>query len=277
MSDIFQYSDYRRFLNDWFEERKKKNPLVSYRMIARQVGYKSPGYLQMIISGKIGMSIAMGLKFALCMKLKKRETEYFQCMILFGEARSYEEKQVHFQKMLSFKEASVHTMDPNQLQYFEKWYHSAIRALLEFFPFKDEFAELAQLLVPPVSAAEVESSIKLLKDLNMIKEDDDGYLHPSNALVSTGYEASGFFVNNFLVNSLRLSEKALERFPRRERNFSSLTLGISEPGFQRIQQELREFRRKVMQIAADDTSERIYQLGFQFFPLSHNIVKKKKK
>jgi uncharacterized protein (TIGR02147 family) len=277
MPEIFQYSDYRLFIHDWFQEKKNNNSSVSYRMIARQVGYKSPGYLQMIISGKIGMSIAMGLKFASCMKLKKRETDYFQCMILFGEARSYEEKQIHFQKMLSFKEASVCAIYPNQLQYFEKWYHSAIRALLEFFQFKDEYTELAQLLVPPVSVAEVESSIKLLRELDMVKEDSDGYLHPANALVSTGYEASGFFVNNFLINSLRLSEKALERFPRRERNFSCLTLGISEPGFQRIQQELREFRRKVMQIAADDSSERIYQLGFQFFPLSHRFLKKKKR
>lgn len=276
MSEIFQYSDYRRFLDDWYQDKKKKNPSVSYRMIARQVGYKSPGYLQMVISGKIGMSIAMGLKFASLMKLKKRETDYFECLILFGEAKTHEEKTAHFQKMLSFKETSIYTMDKNQLQYFEAWYHSAIRALLEFFPFKNEYAELARLLVPPVSAAEVQSSINLLKELGMVKEDVEGYLHPANALVSTGYEASGFFVNSYLINSLRLAEKALERFPRSERNCSALTLGISEQGFQKIQQELRDFRKRVMQIAADDTSERIYQLGFQLFPLSHKSVKKKK-
>jgi len=202
MPDIFQYSDYRKFLHDWFQEKKKSNPSVSYRMIARQVGYKSPGYLQMIIGNKIGMSVAMGLKFASFMNFKKRETDYFQCMILFGEAKTHKEKLLHFQKLLSFKEASIDIIDANHLQYFEKWYHSAIRALLEFFPFKNKYSELARLLIPPVSADEVQSSIKLLKELDMVQEDTDGYLHPANALVSSGYEASGFIVNNFLINSL---------------------------------------------------------------------------
>jgi uncharacterized protein (TIGR02147 family) len=277
MADIFQYSDYRKFLSDWFQEKKKNNPLVSYRMIARQVGYNSPGYLQMIITGKIGMSIPMGLKFASFMKFKKRETDYFQCMILFGDAKTHEEKLMHFQKMLSFKETSIYTIETNQLQYYEKWYHSAIRALLQSSSFKDEYKAIANLLIPAVSPEEVENSIKLLKDLNLVKVDGEGFIRPTDALVSSGYEASGFFVNSFLINSLRLSEKAIDCFPRCERNFSSLTLGISEKGFQRVQQELREFRRKMMQIAAEDTTERIYQLGFQLFPLSHKYKKERTK
>jgi uncharacterized protein (TIGR02147 family) len=149
--------------------------------------------------------------------------------------------------------------------------------LLQSSSFKDEYNAIANLLIPPVSPQEVEDSIKLLKELNLVKADEEGFLRPTDALVSSGYEASGFFVNSFLINSLMLSEKAIDRFPRRERNFSCLTLGISEKGFQRVQQELREFRRKMMQIAAEDTTERIYQLGFQLFPLSHKCRKERSK
>jgi uncharacterized protein (TIGR02147 family) len=276
MTDIFKYSDYRKFLYDWYEEKKERNPSVSYRWVANKVGYRSPGYLSMLFGEKIGMSLSMGIKFAAYMKLKKRETEYFQYMILFGEAKTREEKQKYFDKLRSFREAAVYKIDATQYRYYEKWYHLAIRALLEFFPFKTEYNKIARLLIPSVTEQEAEESIYLLKKLDLIRTDENGFLRPVDALVSTGYDAQGFLLSNFIIHSLRLSQQTIDMFPRHERNFSCLTLGISRKGFEKIQQELREFRRKIMQIAATDNAERIYQLGFQFHPLSRKYKGKGK-
>lgn len=273
MPDLFRYTDYRKFLLDWYREKKKRNPAFSFRMVAQKVGYRSPGYLSMVMSGKIGMSLAMGMKFASFMQLKKRELEYFQYLILFGEAKSHDEKLSYFEKMRAFKESAIYTVHSGQYAYYGKWYHSVIRSLLQFFDFKNEFAVIAKLLIPEISPQEAEESIGLLKTLKLIAVDSRGYLRPTEALVSTGYDAEGFLLSNYIVNSLRQSETALYRFPRKERNFSCLTLGISEQGFQQLQQELREFRRKIMQIAAKDNAERIYHLGFQFFPLSQSYIR----
>jgi uncharacterized protein (TIGR02147 family) len=149
---------------------------------------------------------------------------------------------------------------------------------LEFFHFKDEYKEIAEILIPAITPHDVEESIALLKELNLVQTDEHGFLRPADALISSGYDAHGFLLSNFMINSLRLSELAIDRFHRNERNFSSLTLGISETGFKQIQNELREFRRKVMQIAEKDSAERIYQLGFQLFPLSkkYNTGSKKR-
>jgi uncharacterized protein (TIGR02147 family) len=62
-----------------------------------------------------------------------------------------------------------------------------------------------------------------------------------------------------------------------ERTFSCLTLGISEKGYKEIRQELRDFRSRVMKIATEDTADRIYQFGFQLFPLSHRYNHGEKK
>lgn len=277
MPEIFQYTDYRKFLHDWYQEKKKHNPVFSCRMVAQKVGYRSPGYLSMVLGSKIGMSLSMGMKFASFMKLKKREADYFQYMILFGEAKSHDEKLAYFEKMRAFKESAIYTVNNSQYEYYSKWYHSAIRALLEFFDFKTEYSQIAKLLVPEISPQEAKASIELLKTLKMIVADSKGFLRPAEALVTTGYDAEGFLLSNFIVNSLRQSENALYRFPRKERNFSCLTLGISEAGFQQVQQELREFRRKIMQIAAKDNAQRIYHLGFQLFPLSHNYSREARK
>lgn len=270
MSDIFNYTDYRKFLYDWFEDKKKSNPAVSYRMIAQKVGYKAQSYLPSLIAGKVNMSLSMCIKFCSVMKLPKRSCDYFQNMVLFCNASSHEEKLVYFEKMRSYKEASVHIVSSDQYRYYEKWYHSAIRALLEFFPFKDEYELIGKFLIPSISAQEVKSSFELLFEIKMIERDQDGFFRPVDAVISSGYDATGMAINTFLFNSLRLSESALGRFKMDERTFSCLTLGISEKGYKEIRQELREFRRKVMKIASDDTADRIYQFGFQLFPISHH-------
>lgn len=277
MPDIFSYSDYRKFLHDWFESKKQENSAVSYRMIAGLVGYKAASYLPMVISGKINMSIDMCIKFCSFMKLPKKRCDYFQNMVLFGNAPTIEEQQRYFDKMRSFKEAVVHMVDATRYRFYEKWYHSAIRALLEFFPLRDEYDEIGKMLIPEISVSEVREAFELLKELRMIALDADGFYRPVDPVISTGYEAPSVAVNTFLFNSLRLSEAALCRFKRDERNFSCLTLGISEKGFTEIRQELREFRRRILKIAEDDAADRIYQLSFQLFPLSHKHTQGKSK
>ncbi|MBN1576328.1 MAG: TIGR02147 family protein [Chitinispirillaceae bacterium] len=277
MPDIYHYSDYRKFLHDRLEEKKRENPAISFRMLARQVGYKAPSYLPMLLSGRINMSLDMCLKFCSYMKLTKKRCDYFQNMVLFGNASSHKEQKLYFDKMRSFKEAAVHLIDSAQYRFYEKWYNPAIRALLEFFPLRDEYEVIGKLLIPAITGREVQESFELLKELKMIEKDKDGFYRPADAVISTGYEASGIAINTFLYNTLRLSESALGRFPRDERNFSCLTLGISKNGFNEIRQELREFRRKVLKIAEDDKADRIYQFGFQLFPVSHQYSQRKKK
>ncbi len=276
MPDIFKYTDYRKFLHDWFEEKKRENHLVSNRMIAKKVGYKSPGYLSSVIQGRNNMSLAMSLKFCAAMKLSKNECEYFQNMVLFCNAPSHKEQMVYFDKMRSFKEAAVHIVSSDQYRFYEKWYHSAIRTLLDFYPFNDDYETIGKLLTPTVLPEKVRASIQLLKELKLIKKNNDGYYSPTDVMISSGYEATDMAINTFLFNSLRLSESALGRFNRDERNFSSLNLSISKKGFEEIRQELREFRRKIMKITAYDKADRLYQFSFQLFPLSRQYTGRRK-
>jgi uncharacterized protein (TIGR02147 family) len=178
MPDIFSYTDYRKYLYDWFEEKKKSNPSVSYRMIAQKVGYKAQSYLPSLIAGKINMSLSMCLRFCTVMKLSKKACDYFQTMVLFCNAASHEEKQVYFDKLRVFKEAEIHILSSDEYRFYEKWYHSAIRALVEFVPIRDEYEMLERMLVPAVNIDDIRGSVRLLEELRMVQRDDNGFLSP---------------------------------------------------------------------------------------------------
>ena len=51
MINIFDYSDFRKYLTDYYEDKKKDNPNFSYQVIANKAGVKNRGFIYNIING----------------------------------------------------------------------------------------------------------------------------------------------------------------------------------------------------------------------------------
>ena len=275
MRSVFEYTDYRLFLKDFYTEKRAANKAFSHRFIAERVGFKSGGHFSQILSGTANISITFIEKFAEFLKLNKREAAYFQHMVLFNQAKNHEDKRRYFEKMMSFKEAKIKIVDAEQYEYYDKWYYTAVREVLNFYPFRDNYPELAKLLTPPITPTEAKQAIQLLERLKLIKRDDSGIFRLTDALITTGYGAQSVCINNHIINTLDLAKKAIDRFEREERNFSWVALSISEEGYNAIIEELRAFRRKMMSIInQDEKPDRAYLFNFQVIPLSKPYRKK---
>ncbi|NLD99936.1 MAG: TIGR02147 family protein, partial [Fibrobacter sp.] len=51
MKRIENYSDYREFLRDFYQDRKKRLPIFSYRYFCIKAGIKSPTLFKEIVDG----------------------------------------------------------------------------------------------------------------------------------------------------------------------------------------------------------------------------------
>jgi len=265
---IFHYTDYRKFLRDWCDHQKNTKKDFTYRSLAADVGFKSAGHLSMILRRNANLSPAFARKIAAVMKLKKKETGYFLTMAAFNQARKHSEKIDQFNKLTSFRQSSIHLVHKSQYAFYDKWYHSAIRVLIEFFPFRDDYEALAGMLIPPVTPGQAKKSIALQEKLQLIYRDTDGLYHPVDKIISTGYEIHSIAVTNFVLETARLALEAADRFKREERNLSALTVGLSRSGFSRVEHEIREFRKKILSITREEHAEAVYQVGVQLFPVS---------
>jgi len=276
---VFEYSDYRKFLKDYYDNEKLNNKIFTYRYLSQKVGFKSIGHFTQILQGKANISISLIDRFARMLKLKKREAEYFRNMVLYNQAKRHEDKKNYFEKMVSFKEFAVKIVDIRQYEFYDKWYYSAVREILDFFSCDgNNIEEIGKLVDPSISVLETKKSLELLESLNLIKKDEHGYYRKSDAVISTGYEAEALALSNFTINSMELAREAIDRFPKKQRNFSWLTLAVSEKGFLAIQEGLRAFRRQALEIARnDEEANRVYQFNFQIFPVSKPYNKKNKK
>jgi uncharacterized protein (TIGR02147 family) len=56
MPSLFEYLDYRKFLRDFYEEKKRKTPHFSYQIWAHSAGFRSKSFFPEVISGKKNVS-----------------------------------------------------------------------------------------------------------------------------------------------------------------------------------------------------------------------------
>ena len=159
-------------------------------------------------------------------------------------------------------------VDKKQFKYYDKWYYSAVRLVLLIIDFKDDYRMLASMLSPAISSREARRAIKLLESLDMIRRDERGYYRPVEQHVDTGTNSYAMAINNYALNTLKLAEYAFNNIPEEERRVSWVTAAVTKEGYRRIVNEMREFRRRIHEITADDGAERIHQVNMQIFPLS---------
>ncbi len=268
MISIFDYTDFRKYLTDYYEDRKKADRRFSYRSLTA-LGGINPGNFTKMLKGERNLSLAVSLKLAHALKMNKRERDYFQSMIQFCQAKNHEDKKRCFEELMTFKESAVRVLDASHYMFYDKWYYTAVREALAFFPLTDvNFCELGKYITPCITEQQVAQAIRLLLELNLVEKDENGRYIQTSALLSTGNDIRSLALNNFIINTMNLAAQAINAGVK-ETNLSSVTLSVSSEAFKEVQEEIRRCRRRIMEIAKDCTNpDRVYQFNMQLFPLT---------
>ena len=132
---------------------------------------------------------------------------------------------------------------------------------------------MAKTCKPAITAAEVTEILNFLIKSGLLEKGADGaYRQTQRALFMDSFDVKALAAQDLQVQMGELAVDAIKNMPREERNMSGLTLGLTERSRERIEQELVEFRRRIMAIATEDAeTDRVFRLNLQFFPLSEKI------
>lgn len=267
MNSLYEYTNYRLYLKDYYEEQKAQNGFT-YRDFSRLTGMNSTSWLLHLIKGTKNLSADSILRVAKALKFNKAETEYFEMMVPFTQARTNAARDHYYQRMLALKrKLKIIKIDEEQYEYYTKWYHPVIRSMVSKLDFGEDYSLLARCLMPAITARDAKKSVQLLERLKLIERGKDGRWAQSHAVISTGDEVASLNVVNYHKQVSRLAESAHDRSPREERDISALTLGVSEADFHRIKARIQAFRKEIMDMAlSSENADRVYQLNFQLFP-----------
>ena len=269
MVNVFDFTDYRNYLKAYFEERKKNDRKFSHRWLARQLDLSTSNLLWLVMKGKRNLSAALCHKIAAVFKLSRNETEYFENMVDFIQAKTNSEKDLYFSRMAGLrKKLKVDRIEERQYEYYSKWYNPVVRELVTSPEFNGEPNTLCKMLLPPITPSQAKRSIELLLRLGMIKKQNRRFIQTS-PLISTGPEVDSLSVVNFHRATGNLAVEALDRVPKNERNITSSTIAITKAMYPSMVKKIEGFRQELLALAdTANQGERVYQCNFQLFPVS---------
>jgi uncharacterized protein (TIGR02147 family) len=264
---IFEYTDYREWLRDAFDDFKKRKSVISWRYMAMKLG-ADPGNLLRVSQGKIHLTLSLVQPMAEFFELSEKETAYWTELVYFGRAKTDAEALNHYEKMQMLKGIPLKRLAKKELEFYRHWYCNAIRSIIGICKFKDDYEGLAESCTPAISVEEAKNAVKLLYDLNMISRDRDGFWKVNDTFVSTGGNWRSEAVRTFQKETVRLAGESLERHAPPLRDISTVTMTFNMDDIALIREKIKEFRSELLRMSQEGTGDdTVFQLNVQLFPI----------
>ena len=275
MKEIVEYTDYRKYIRDYYEERKRSS-VFSWQKFAQDAGFSSAVFLKYVCEGKKNLSVGSAGSVASAMGLAGYEQTYFVLMVSYAHAKSDKAKRAAFEERCALAKAhKMRVLGNDEFDYFKSWKNPVLRELAPHMPGAKPL-EMARACSPSITAAEVTETLNFLVKLKLLKRDRDGNYHQTDKTITMGdLDVVPVAARELQRQMGEFAIKAID-LPLSERTMSGFVLGLTERSYERIRKEMADFYRRVVAIATeDDETERVYRMNMQLFPLSKRIETKK--
>ena len=270
MRPIVEYSDFRQYMRDYYEERKRCS-VFSWREFSKLAGFTSSSYMKVVCDGKSKLSRVGVERTGQAMGLVGFEMEYFRAMVEFGQSETESKKKAAYENMLAIAKAhKVRVMEGDLFEFYDSWHNPVVRELAPLMPGATP-GDMGKMCCPEVTAADVQKSLSFLTRAGLLKKaGNDAFVQAEASIVGTP-DATRLARRGMHGQMSRLATSAVE-LPVDERHFSGITMGLSRRSYERIASLIDEFRRQVIAVAAEDKDiDQVYRLNMQLFPLSRKV------
>jgi uncharacterized protein (TIGR02147 family) len=269
VNSIFEYVDYRQYLRELFEEKKRLNPVFSHRVLAQRLGLATSNYVMLIMQGKRNLNADLRYRMSEVFGHSRKEAGYFEEMVAFAHAKTDAEKNCHFGRMISMRKfLKMKVLDDSKYEYLSTWYNPVVRELATHPEWDGDFDALAKAVRPPITAAQAKRSVQLLVDCGLITLENGKYVQTS-PVVTYEKSTASIAVTNFHREMCKRALDALDSSDRDLRNMTGCTLHISKKTFDLIRDELTQCRARILAMAEMDTAaDSVYHLNLHLFPVS---------
>lgn len=268
MKAIYEYLDYRRYMQEFYEERKRCSAF-SWREFSHLAGFSSSNYMKLVCDGKTRLSRVGVDRVAMAMELEGSAKEYFAQMVVFADSDDEAKKNAALKRMRELaKENKVRTLSADAYAYFSEWYNPVLRELAPMNPGAKPM-ELSKLCYPEISATEIRKTLDFLIQMGLLKKHDEYHYEQTEKVVMGVAGMVPPAMRPMHRQMAKLAMDAIDNVPVEDRSFAGATMGISRDTYRRIACEAEKFRQKVVAIASEDKhGEQVYRLNLQLFPLT---------
>ncbi len=277
--NLFDYSDFRLYLRDWYASERAKGKIRSQAELCRKLGLPNTrSYFKDILNGKLLSTSKLKL-FIRLLGFDEGQARFFRTLVDYNQTvGDPEEREWLLEQLIALNQTPKKIISHDELEYYTHWYHGIIRTILGIVPFKGDHRALGKMLVPPITARQVKDSIQLLKKLKLIERKEGGFLKPTHNVITSGSFAKDEIIKQYQLKQLDNARRAVTAASGPSRRIITKTMGISEEAYEAIQKKLEKFNSEITAIVHKDQkpADRVYHLGMVLVPQSKPYKNRKK-
>lgn len=270
---VFEYTDYRTYLRDHYQEQKAGDHEFSHRSFSKRAGLRSTNYLKLVMDGDRNLTQKMAYRFASACGLEGRAVDYFCDLVAFNQATTAAEMDRCHERLMRFRRYRArHQLEVARTYYCSNWYVPAIQELALLPGFDPDPKRISRALMPHISAEQARHAIATLLQLGLLVRDGPGRMIPITDPERTKSEPLGCDTASYQRAMLGRAAVALEDASSSECDISSVTLGVSQELLRELKLRIVELRRQLIQLAElGGNPDRVIQFSVQLFPLSQKM------
>jgi len=276
---LFDYDDFRKFLQDYFDEQKRLRAVFSHRFFAAKAGFSSSSYCLNVIRGRFNLTPKSIEKLAKAMEFEPLQKSYFEALVQYNQAHQVDERENAWEQIQQIRKQLefTHITTREQL-YFSKWYYPIVRELAVTAEWHGDYMTLARMVEPQITTEEAREAVKNLVEMNIIRPVEEGACHyEETALMLDATQIPPIALRKIRREYMQHAIGAVESKPKNERFAAFTTLAMSESSYNYAVDILEEARKKIIARAANDTNvERVYEMMMVAFPMSKKVEKEAK-
>lgn len=268
---ITDYLNYRQYLNDFYEAKKKLNPSYSYRVFVNRGNLNSPSHLKMVIDGSRNLTLNTIPKYLKALGLKRKmDEQFFKLLVQYNQELNPDKKINIFNEIMELKrKKGLSLLQKHQFNLLAHWFYVAIYVLIDIPGFKNDPEWISARLKHKVSPAQVTDTLDTLETLELIEKDPIKGYSQTNGALSTDETVKDISIHVYHKEMIELAKSSLNFDPLHVREFGGVTLAIDKSKLDLVKDKIRTFRKEMNELTTNmEDPDQVYQLNIQFFPLT---------
>lgn len=266
--NILNYSDYREFLKDKFEEKKSQSGNWSYGMWAKQLGLNSVSAVTMIINGQRHAGKGIIDKLCKYYNFNEKEERYFRELVKIQKSAKDDPSYVVLMLEQSQEIKDLKGITEDKIDLIFNWASYALREMTQLKDFKNDPEWMAQRLKSKITPELALKIVEQMKKEGVIEETENG-LAPLGTIVPKT-EINRTHARQYHHDLLESSKDAFE-LPIDQRAFHASTLTVDKTQLSQMKEFIRDFQIKFSEKFEVNPGDEVFQLNLQFFPLTKKI------
>lgn len=277
IDSIFEYDNYRQFLQDYFSSKKKEKASFSQRYFTQKAGFNAHNFCTLVMQGKRNLATDSIHKIIKTIGLKGKAAVFFENLVYFNQTSSPDDKEFYYNRMREIgKKTQFYQLHKDQFFFYEKWYYPVIREVLVLNSWKNDYAALARLIRPQISVLEAKEAVELLLSTGMVHKDTNGMYHLSDKFV-TSAQVPDFIKRKSRRDILLKGVETIDTIAPGEKYVAYSTIALSKKLYMEVRGIMDDTRQRILALAdqVTNTSDEVYEVVFQVFPVTNMGGKEK--